>query len=65
MPTITRVEELGGGQFRLHHVADVALAPIVLDQARAGGWELWELTPEQASLEQIFVELTLEQETVA
>ncbi len=65
LPTITRVEELGGGQFRLHHVADVALAPIVLDQARAGGWELWELTPEQASLEQIFVELMLEQETVA
>jgi hypothetical protein len=28
------------------------------------GWDLWELTPEQASLEQIFVELTLGRETV-
>ena len=65
LPTVTRVEELGGGQFRLHHAAGAAPIQTLLDQVRAGGWELWELTPEQASLEQIFVELTLEQEPAA
>ena len=65
LPTISQVEELGGGQFRLHHAAGAAPTQALLDQARAGGWELWELTPEQASLEQIFVELTLEQESAA
>ena len=63
-PTISRVEELGSGQFRLHHAAGAAPTRELLDQARADGWELWELTPEQASLAQIFVELMLEQESI-
>ena len=63
LPAISRVEELGGGRFRLHHPAGAAPSAALLEQARAGGWELWELTPENASLEQIFVELTLERET--
>ncbi|MDG4552171.1 MAG: ATP-binding cassette domain-containing protein [Candidatus Contendobacter sp.] len=58
LPAVTQVESLGGGRFRLHH-AGAAPTQAVLDQARADGWELWELTPEQASLERIFVELTL------
>ena len=64
LPAVTRVEDLGGGQFRLHHAVGAAPHAAVLEQARAGGWELWELTPERASLEQIFVELTLGRETV-
>ena len=63
LPGVARVEELGGGQFRLHHAAGAAPHAALLEQARAGDWEVWELTPEQASLEQIFVELTLERET--
>ena len=63
LPAITRAEELGGGQFRLHHAAGAVPTQALLDQVRIGGWELWELTPENASLEQIFVELTLERET--
>ena len=59
LPTVTRVEELGEGRFHLHHPADAALGEAVLEQARAGGWGLWELTPEQRTLEQIFVELAL------
>jgi len=64
LPTITRVDDLGGGQFRLHHAAGAAPTRTLLTQAQAMGWDLWELTPEQASLEQIFVELTLGRETV-
>lgn len=63
LPTITQVESLGGGRFRLHHTAGIAPTQALLEQARAGGWELWELIPEQASLEQVFVELTLGRET--
>jgi len=64
LPAVTRVEDLGGGQFRLHHAVGAAPHAALLEQARTGGWELWELTPERASLEQIFVELTLGRETV-
>jgi len=64
LPAVTRVEDLGGGQFRLHHAVGAAPHAALLEQARTGGWELWELTPERASLEQIFVELTLGQETM-
>lgn len=63
LPAVTRVEELGDGQFRFHHAAGAAPTQALLEQARAGGWDLWELTPESASLEQIFVELTLGRET--
>lgn len=62
LPTITQVDDLGGGQFRLHHAAGAAPTRTLLDQAHAMGWDLWELAPEQASLEQIFVELTLGRE---
>jgi ABC-2 type transport system ATP-binding protein len=64
LPAIARVDELGGGQFRLHHPAGAAPVQALLEQARAGNWALWELTPEQASLEQIFVDLTLGREAV-
>ena len=65
LPGVKRVEELGGSQFRLHHAAGAAPNAALLEQALAGGWGLWELTPEQKDLEQVFVELTLEQESVA
>lgn len=62
LPGVARVEKLGDDQFRLHHPAGAAPNAALLEQARAGGWDLWELTPEQRSLEQIFIELTLEWE---
>ncbi len=62
LPGVARVEKLGDGQFRLHHPAGAAPNAALLEQARADGWDLWELTPEQRSLEQIFIELTLEWE---
>ena len=64
LPGVERVEELGDGRFRLHHSADSALSQALVEQAGIEGWRLWELTPEQTSLEQIFVELILEPEAV-
>lgn len=65
LPDVQRVEVLGGGRFRLHHPPGGAPTRILLERAGADGWDLWELVPEHASLEQIFVELTLEREAVA
>lgn len=62
LPGIEAVENLGHGRFRLRHAAGAAPTQAVLEQARADGWELWELTPEHADLESIFVGLVLERE---
>lgn len=64
LPDVERVEDLGEGRFRLHHAAGAAPHSALLEQASAECWGVWELTPEQASLEQIFVELILEPERV-
>lgn len=57
LPGVDQVDELGNGCFRLHHAADAAPTKLLIEQA--SDWELQELTPECASLEQIFVELIL------
>jgi ABC-2 type transport system ATP-binding protein len=62
LPGVAGIEELGDGRFRIHHAPGAAPYRTLVEQACAGGWELWELTPEQAGLEQIFVELTLGRE---
>ncbi|MFO7642074.1 MAG: ATP-binding cassette domain-containing protein [Candidatus Competibacteraceae bacterium] len=62
LPAVEQVDEFGHGRFRLHHPAGAAPTQVVLEQARIGGWELWELTPEHADLESIFIDLALERE---
>lgn len=60
LPEIERVEELGAGRFRLyHHSSDTFFHRRVVERSVAEAWDLWELVPEQNSLEQIFVQLTL------
>ncbi len=59
LPGVVQVEDLGHGRFRLHHASGVAPHQAVLERACADGWDLWEMTPEHAGLEQIFVDLTL------
>ncbi|HHW76348.1 MAG TPA: ATP-binding cassette domain-containing protein [Xanthomonadaceae bacterium] len=63
LPGVEQVEEFDAGRFRLRHAPGAALQRVVIEQARTHDWELWELTPEHAGLEQIFVELTLARET--
>jgi len=62
IPGVEWVEVLGAGRFRLHHPPGAAPHRAVIEQSGARGWDLWELTPEQAGLERIFVELTLGRE---
>ncbi len=61
LPGVARIEELGEGRFRLYHAA-AAPHQALVEQASAENWGLWELIPEQVSLEQIFVEFILESE---
>lgn len=63
LPGVEQVEELGQGRFRLHHAVGSAPHQALVVQANAESWGLWELTPEPASLEQVFIELLLEPET--
>ena len=57
MPGIERVTPLAPGRFRLAFSGDNP-AEALAARATAEGWRLRELSPEQRSLEQIFVELT-------
>ncbi len=57
MPGIERVTPLATGRFRLAFTGDNP-AEALAARAAAEGWRLRELSPEQRSLEQIFVELT-------
>ncbi|MFA5626308.1 MAG: ATP-binding cassette domain-containing protein [Thiohalomonadaceae bacterium] len=55
---VKSVDDLTAGRFRLHHAPDENPAEDVAKAAVQHGWGLLELTPEQASLEDIFVQLT-------
>ena len=62
LPGIGSVELLADGRVRLHHVSPDFLthnpAEALVARAVQQGWRLYELIPERASLEQIFVDIT-------
>ncbi len=58
LPGVSAVEALGDGAFRLHHAPDADLANSLVPVAVRECWELVELVPERASLEEIFSRLT-------
>jgi ABC-2 type transport system ATP-binding protein len=62
LPGIGSVELLADGRVRLHHVSPDLLthnpAEALVARAVQQGWRLYELIPERASLEQIFVDIT-------
>jgi ABC-2 type transport system ATP-binding protein len=59
---VRRVEDLGPGRFRLFHHTDTPLADTVFQAAAKQDWALYELVPEERSLEELFVELTFGEE---
>lgn len=64
LPGVSEVEQLSATQFRILHPADNNPSGILLSQAAQLGWQLEQLTPLQTSLEDIFVQITGEQEAV-
>jgi ABC-2 type transport system ATP-binding protein len=55
---IENVEQLKDNRFAIQYVAGNNPAEALVEKAVAANWGLYELIPEQRSLEQIFVELT-------
>ena len=58
IPGVQDVETMEDGRLRLSHDPQQSPAEIVVEQAVAGGWGLYELTPERLSLEDVFVNIT-------
>ena len=56
---VTRVESVGPDRFRILHASDAVLSDTIVEHACRHGWGLYEIAPERASLEQIFLELTV------
>ena len=50
--------DLGNGQFRIHYREATSPAEQLVARSVAQNWRLYELRPEQASLEEVFMELT-------
>jgi len=55
---INDIDILGDGHFRIHFQPEKNPAEAVVEQAVAQGWGLYELTPANRSLEDIFVDIT-------
>lgn len=57
LPGVEFVEELSDGRIRITHREGESPASAIAEAASREGWGLTELTPERATLEQIFMEL--------
>ncbi|MBI3223103.1 MAG: ABC transporter ATP-binding protein [Nitrosomonadales bacterium] len=58
IPGINRVDQLSAGQFRILYDADNNPSAALLTLAEQRGWQLQQLTPLQATLEDVFVRIT-------
>ena len=64
IPGVEAVEGQDHDHFRIRHPTDNNPAEVLVERAVAGNWGLYELIPEKRSLEQIFVDLTTEQQDI-
>ncbi len=65
LPGVVAVDERGNGRYVLEHGAQSDPREAIFRLAVEKGWVLLELTPQQASLEDVFVRLTTREEPVA
>jgi len=52
------MDDLGDGRFRMHHNPEIDPSEQIVNSSVEQGWRLYEITPEQLSLEEIFVDIT-------
>jgi ABC-2 type transport system ATP-binding protein len=55
---VESVEMIGDNKIRLQHSIENSPVEIIVEQSVTNNWKLYELIPEQRTLEQIFVDLT-------
>jgi ABC-2 type transport system ATP-binding protein len=65
LPGVVAVQEIGDGGFRLEHGAGADPREAVFRLAVERGWVLLGLTPQRATLEDVFVRLTTREDAVA
>lgn len=58
IPKVMDVESLGEGRFRIYHDSQDNPAAEIAKTLISAGWDLYELTPERRSMEEIFLEIT-------
>jgi ABC-2 type transport system ATP-binding protein len=58
VPGISHVEQLSSTQFRVLHTPDINPKSTLLSMAEQQGWQLEQLTPLHATLEDVFVRIT-------
>ena len=61
---VTQVEVLANNQFRLHYQPDINPTDMLINKAVAHQWQLKQLTPEQHSLEDVFMKIIQEEQVV-
>ncbi|MDO8264697.1 MAG: ABC transporter ATP-binding protein [Gallionella sp.] len=62
---ISSVEQLSATQFRVLHTPDVNPSGTLITLAERQGWQLEQLTPLQATLEEVFVKITAAEKSTA
>jgi len=60
---VASCESLDGGRFRLHFKNEQDPSDVLVAESVAQGWRLYELMPDRATLEDVFVELTHKEAT--
>lgn len=63
IPGVSRVEQLSAEQFRVFHAPDDNPGSLLLSTAAQQGWQLEQLTPLHATLEDVYVKITGEETT--
>lgn len=62
IPDIVEAESLPNGQMRVRFAEDTAPAESIVQEAVKNGWGLYQIAPDQTSLEDVFVQLTYQEQ---
>jgi len=62
IPNVVEAESLPNGQMRVLFADDTAPAESIVQAAVSNGWGLYQIAPDQTSLEDVFVQLTYQEQ---
>ena len=62
IPNVVEAESLPNGQMRVRFADDTAPAESIVQAAVSNGWGLYQIAPDQTSLEDVFVQLTYQEQ---
>lgn len=58
---VVKVESVADGMLRVQHAVDAKPAEAIVQAAVQNGWKLYQISPDQTSLEEVFVQLTYQE----